>query len=124
MASDLRVASMASTASPSDTPSGRLKDTVAAGNCPWRDRPPAAGRSSMRTAAQRHLPAAADSTCSCEIASGPCWNCGCASSTTRYWLDCVKMVEMRRWPKALYSAVVDVGDRHAEAAGGGAIDLT
>jgi hypothetical protein len=36
----------------------------------------------------------------------PCWNCGCAtSSTTRYWFDCVKMVEMRRWPKALYSAL-------------------
>jgi hypothetical protein len=29
------------------------------------------------------------------------WNSGFTSSTTRYWLDCVKMVEIRRWPKAL-----------------------
>jgi hypothetical protein len=34
-------------------------------------------------------------------ASGPRWNSGATSSTTRYWLDCVKMVEIRRWPKAL-----------------------
>jgi hypothetical protein len=26
---------------------------------------------------------------------------GATSSTTRYWLDWVKMVEIRRWPKAL-----------------------
>ncbi|CAM3583376.1 hypothetical protein DETS111669_16960 [Delftia tsuruhatensis] len=38
-------------------------------------------------------------------ASGPTLNCGATSSTTRYWLDCVKMVEISRWPKALYSAV-------------------
>ena len=37
-------------------------------------------------------------------ASGPTLNCGATSSTTRYWLDWVKMVEIRRWPKALYSA--------------------
>src|SRR2546427_3640791 len=38
-------------------------------------------------------------------ASGPRRNSGFTSSTTRYWLDCVKMVEISRWPKALYSAV-------------------
>ena len=38
-------------------------------------------------------------------ASGPSLNCGATSSTTRYWFDCVKMVEISRWPKALYSAV-------------------
>ncbi len=36
--------------------------------------------------------------------AGVTWNCGSTSSTTRYWLDCVKMVEISRWPKALYSA--------------------
>ena len=34
-------------------------------------------------------------------ARGPRRNSGFTSSTTRYWLACVKMVETRRWPKAL-----------------------
>ena len=34
-------------------------------------------------------------------AAGPFWNSGLTSSTTRYWLVCVKMVEISRWPKAL-----------------------
>ncbi|CAY75509.1 hypothetical protein EPYR_03129 [Erwinia pyrifoliae DSM 12163] len=38
-------------------------------------------------------------------AAGDCWNRGATSSTTRYWFDWVKMVEISRWPKALYSAV-------------------
>ena len=38
-------------------------------------------------------------------ASGPSWNSGFTSSTTRYWLVCVKIVETSRWPKALYSAL-------------------
>ena len=29
-------------------------------------------------------------------AAGLVWNCGCASSTTRYWFDCVKIVEISR----------------------------
>ena len=35
----------------------------------------------------------------------PFWNAGASSSTTRYWFDWVKMVEIRRWPKALYNAL-------------------
>ena len=29
----------------------------------------------------------------------------CTSSTTRYWFDCVKIVDTSRWPNALYSAL-------------------
>ena len=31
-------------------------------------------------------------------------NSGLTSSTTRYWFNCVNMIEICRWPKASYSA--------------------
>ena len=32
--------------------------------------------------------------------AGSCWNCGSTSSTTWYWLTCVYIVLICRWPKA------------------------
>ncbi|GCE79715.1 hypothetical protein MSKU3_1190 [Komagataeibacter oboediens] len=34
-----------------------------------------------------------------------CWKAGVASRITRYWLDCVNMVEIWRWPKLSYSTL-------------------
>ncbi len=98
-------ASIAVTASPSDTPGARLNEIVVAGNWPMWLRSSALGRSSTRA-----MPASGTGSPLAELtrmrpnASGPSWNCGSASSTTRYWLAWVKMVEIWRWPKASYSA--------------------
>ncbi|MNQ97805.1 hypothetical protein D3C85_1134700 [compost metagenome] len=96
---------MFSTASDSDAPGARLNDTVTMGN--W------SSRFTASTVLPSVMCATEDSgTCApvevgtwiCPSAAGDIWNCGCTSSTTRYWLDCVKIVEISRCPKALYSA--------------------
>ena len=47
----------------------------------------------------------------------------CTSSTTRYWLDCVKIVEIEPLAERVVQRVVDRGRRDAEAAGGRAVDV-
>jgi hypothetical protein len=102
----------------------RLNDTVAAGNWPtWLT---ASGRPlfDARHRRQRHLPPPVPTARrAAKSPPGPCWNCGCTSSTTRYWLDWVKMVEMRRWPKALYSAVSMAATVTPRRLAAGAVDL-
>ncbi len=97
---------MASTAAPSDAPRARLNEMVADGNWPWWLTTSEPGCSTTVAKAPSGtcwppLEATRRSYSDC----GPSCNCGSASSTTRYWLDCVKMVEIRRWPYALYSAL-------------------
>ena len=41
---------------------------------------------------------------------------------TRYWFDCVKIVETIRWPKASYSALSTVPDADAETRRAVAVD--
>ncbi|CFN74630.1 Uncharacterised protein [Bordetella pertussis] len=78
-----------------------MNDTVVMGN--WSSRLTA---STVRPSEMR---ATDDSgTCAPEAVGTWIWssdwgdwrNCGSTSSTTRYWLDCVKTVEISRWPNA------------------------
>ncbi|MNV22477.1 hypothetical protein D3C71_1134520 [compost metagenome] len=100
-----RAPSMACTASPSDAPGARLNENVTAGNWPTWLINRCAGRCSMRAMPFNGtcLPSG-PATCRRAMASGPKATSGRASSTTRYWLAWVKMVEIWRWPNASYSA--------------------
>ncbi|MNT09507.1 hypothetical protein D3C72_1442930 [compost metagenome] len=89
----------ASTASPSDAPGARLNDSVAAGNWPTWLRSSAVGPCSTRaTAPSGTVWPLLLRTRRPVIASGPGCRAGSASSTTRYWLAWVKMVEICRCP--------------------------
>ncbi len=47
-----------------------------------------------------NAPAPLEATASCSISAVLVRNSGATSSTTRYWLSSVKMVEIWRWPNA------------------------
>ena len=105
---------MASTASPREAPGARLNEIVTAGNCPWWAMTSGAARSCT-------LATVASGTCAeppaVELgappalgldrrytppsAAGAARNSSFTSSTTRYWLSCVKTVEICRCPNAL-----------------------
>jgi hypothetical protein len=95
-------ASTAFTASPSAAPGARLKEMVIAGNWPtWPiDSGPARSVTVAMLESGTCTPPAPGTKMSFR-AAGPPRNSGFTSSTTRYWVDCVKMVETSRWPKAL-----------------------
>ncbi|MNN41018.1 hypothetical protein D3C81_1551110 [compost metagenome] len=91
-----------STAAPRDSPGARLNETVAAGNWPWWLTTSWPVRSLMRAMAPSGTcPPDDDGRRSSASDCGLVRNCGMVSSTTRYWLDCVKMVDTSRWPNAL-----------------------
>ena len=97
--------SMAATASLSDAPGARLNDMLAAGNCPrWLTTSGVSLSLNFATELSCTWPPLAVVTYMPLSASNPLLKSGPTSSTTRYWLDCVKMVEMSRWLKASYKA--------------------
>ncbi|MCY1291818.1 hypothetical protein D9M70_410200 [compost metagenome] len=93
--------SITATASPRATPGARLNDNVTAGNwpiwliasCAWRS-------STLARAESGTCVSALVATWICCSACGPMRSPAADSSTTRYWLAWVKMVEICRWPKA------------------------
>ncbi len=88
-----------STAWPSDAPCARLNEIVAAGNWPWWLITSGPVRSLMRANAPSGTwPPDDEGSRSSATACGLSRNSGIASSTTRYWLDCVKIVDTSRWP--------------------------
>ena len=98
--------SMACTASPSATPWAGLKDKVTAGNCATCKMLSKAARSStLATLLKGTCVPLTDGTRRSDKAAGPMRSWSCTSSTTRYWLLWVKMVDTKRWPNALYSAL-------------------
>src|SRR5689334_20153085 len=94
--------STAATASPSDAPDARLKEIVAAGN--WRRWFTASEAGFWVTVAVARsgfgVPEA-EAMLILLRRSGPYLTAGFTSSATRYWCDGVKIVEIRRWRKAL-----------------------
>ena len=92
-------ASMAFTASPSEAPGARLNDTVATGNWPRWLIDSGVGRSDNSAIADSGtcLPLLEGMRKSFS-ASGELCAAGSTSSTTRYWLDWVKIVETSRCP--------------------------
>ena len=88
---------MARTASDSDPPGARLNDIVTAGNCPIRLMTCVAWPSDTLTRLEiaTGLPAVVCTKIeSSALASRLNW--GATSTTTRYWLDCVKIVDAWR----------------------------
>ena len=90
---------MAFTASPSATPSPRLKESVTAGNWPWWFTLSAVVLwLTVAIAPSGTCPPEGVRTYSFSSCEGSDWNSGATSSTTRYWLSCVYMVATCRWP--------------------------
>ncbi|MCY1555419.1 hypothetical protein D9M68_920840 [compost metagenome] len=93
---------MRSTAVPSATPSPVSKPMVAAGYCATCVICSGALRSTTRATADSGVGSPEPvRICSAFRASMEAARSVRASSTTRYWLVSVKMVETMRWPKAL-----------------------
>ncbi len=89
------------TASPSDAPGARLNEIVTTGNCPWWLTASGAVVVSIWVKALSGTePPVVERRKSSLRSAGPFWKAGLFSSTTRYWLSCVNMVEIWRWPKA------------------------
>ena len=89
------------TAAPSEAPGARLKETVTTGNCPWWLTASGVVVSSTRVKAPSGTePPVVERRKMSERSCGLRWKPGLVSSTTRYWLSWVNMVEIWRWPKA------------------------
>ncbi len=98
-------AAIAGSASLRLMPGARLKDKVAAGSWPsWLSTSGPRVVVAVATADSGTSAPVFDFTYSWSSASGRLRNAGGTSSTTRYWVTCVKMVVTWRWPKASYSA--------------------
>ena len=99
--SSFSTASTAFTAAPSEESRATLKEMVATGNWPWRAMESWAGRSSSVAMLVRGTGSPEEPrTWMFSMAAGPRRKRGATSSTTLYWLVWVKMVDIRRWPRA------------------------
>jgi hypothetical protein len=82
-------------------PGQEYKETVETGNCPWWLTASGVLRSSTRVnEASGTEPPVFERRKIPERSCGVWWKPGWVSSTTRYWLSWVNMVEIWRWPKA------------------------